>query len=685
MTNEIKSDLITIHNETGIHARPASYLFQIANKYKAVIKLKKGEKIVNAKSIIAILGLGVKHKEQIQIIATGEDAKEAIDKLVDAINSGMGEQVHNVQTSHSLNVEDSHISASASAIVKDFSSEVVLKGVIGSPGLIIGNSYLCLDEEINVVEEDANSENQLILFETSLKALQDNIMEDIVVANQNKHKAKVEIFEAHLKILEDNSLIEDAKIIINQDKTAGFAWKSVIAKSIDILNSTGNSLLMERTADLKDLQQRLLKIILGIKDNPSTSFPNNSIIIAKDLVPSDIVKFDKNVVGVVLAFGSSTSHVSLMLRNMGVPTLVVVGESVLYIANSTNIVLNANEGLILVNPSKEKLLEISKTQQELNKIKELNIANAKQDAITLDGKKIKVKGNVSNPIEAKKAYELGAQGLGLLRTEFLFFNSKEPLNLEEQSKIYQEALDSMQGGSITLRTLDVGGDKPLNYIKIGKEDNPILGLRGVRNYSLNMEIFTTQIKAVLSLKPLLLVNIMIPMVSEISEMIQMREIIEKEKNKLGITEKISIGTMIEVPSAAILADKFAKYVDFFSIGTNDLTQYTLAMDRGNPNLTARLKNLNPSLLRLIQMTVQGGKLSNIPTAVCGAMASEINAIPILIGLGVDELSTSMRSIPDVKALIRSLNYEKCQKVANLALQMESAEQVLDLVKKEFNL
>jgi phosphoenolpyruvate-protein phosphotransferase len=672
----------TVINLTGIHARPASFIMNVANKFKAKVEIKKGDKTVNAKSVISILSLGAKYQEEVKIIATGEDANEALIALEQAFKDGLGEGNEHVSATAKPKKEQATTTLIQSI---DFSKEVKLKGVVASPGLVIGKSMV-LKEEIIEIEEKACADcnKERVVLEDAIASVKDKLRKDIVIAEDLDQKSKIEIFNAHLTILGDEELMSSAKDFIVLGKSAAFAWRSAIKGAIDVLNSTGNKLLMERVADFKDIEKRVIKVILGIPET-NISFKDGVIIVANDLVPSDLTKFDSNVKGVILGAGSATSHVAIMLRNMGVPALVALGSSIIDMPNDINIVLDANEAFIFANLTEEQLLEIKEKQAKLNAIKQENISNSKQSAITVDGYKMHVMGNVSNAKEAKKAHELGGEGIGLLRTEFLFFNSQNAPEEAEQNNLYQEVLDAMQGYEVTLRTLDVGGDKPLAYVEIGHEENPIMGLRGVRNYFNNQEIFLTQVRAILKTKPVMLSKIMVPMVAEVSEIIRVKEMIEAEKTKLGIKDKIQIGTMIEVPSAAIMADKIAKHVDFFSIGTNDLAQYTMAMDRGNPNLTSKLNNLHPAILKLIKITVDGGNKAGIPTAVCGAMASEIRSIPILVGLGIKELSTSMRSIPDVKALIRTLSYEKCKKVAEQAMEMESAEDVIALVKKEFNL
>ncbi len=682
-SGEIISEIVNVINPTGIHARPASRIFQIAGKYKTTtVEIKVGDKKANAKSIVSILGLGIKFNDPIQVVAKGDEASVAVAEIIADIKDGLGEVIQSVGSHSHVSDVTKESPKKEEVVVSDFSKEVSLKGVLASPGLVIGKSFLISKQEIKVEENSKDILLEVKALKNALENIKSKLVKDIAEAKELKQNTKVEVYSAHLTMLDDPTLFDFANEVIQKGKTAGFAWRSSINNSVEILKSTGNSLLIERVADLKDLENRVLYNILGMEVK-SASYPADSIIIAEDLVPSDLAQFDENVKGVVLAQGSATSHVALILRNMGVPALVAVGKSVSNIVNGTSIILDANDGLLSINPDANKLGQIKIKHDKLEAIKKENISNAKKDAITLDGRRIYVKGNVSNGKETEKAFDLGGEGVGLLRTEFLFFNTPIEPTIQEQHDLYQYAVDAMQGGSVTLRTLDVGGDKPLAFVKIGFEENPIMGLRGVRNYFNNPEVFLNQIRAILKVKPLMLCKIMVPMIAEVNEIIKVREMIESEMKALGIKDKVEIGTMIEVPSAALIADKIAKYVDFFSIGTNDLAQYTLAMDRGNHNLTSRLKNLNPSLLKLIKMTVDGGLKHNKPTAVCGAMASEVQSIPILIGLGITELSTSMRSIPDVKAIIRTLDYKKCVELANKALGMETSEQVIELINKEF--
>ena len=692
-TSHNASQKVTVVNKTGFHARPAAEIVKLATSLQANIFLQKNGKQANAKSVIAILGLGIQYGETIEVIAEGIDAKTAVAQLVASIATGLGEEVgappkvdYTV-----INLPADQTKPTKAQPTYNFAKLTELQGTVASPGFTIGKTLLLEEEVITVMENSINSpETELTTLKEALSKTKDNLKQEILEATKQKHKTKTEVLQAHLTILDDISLLEAAKVEIKKGKTDMFAWKIAIEQAIDTLKNTGNRLLIERIADFKDVYARVIKTILDIPNLENINFPPNTILVAKDLIPSDLSKLNANVKGIVLGLGSSTSHVSLMLRNMGVPTLVALGEDVVNIPDHLDVVLNSNTGKLIVNPTKEQLADFTKTQAELEVIKQANISHTLEPAITKDGVTIIVKGNVSNASQVKEAKELGAEGVGLLRTEFLFLNSVKAPSIQEQLNLYQASLDALEGGTLTLRTLDVGGDKPLSYIEIPAEENPIMGLRGVRNYintANNKEIFLNQIRAILQIKPAILCRIMIPMISSLAEIHMVKELIYNEANALNINikDKIKIGIMVEVPAAALMAESFAPHVDFFSIGTNDLAQYTMAMDRGNPQLAKQLNNFNPALLKLIKTTNDAGVKHNIVTAVCGAMASELKAIPLLIGLGIRELSTSMKSIPDVRALIRTLDCKKCITVAERALQLPSSTAIKELVKKEFGL
>ena len=489
---------------------------------------------------------------------------------------------------------------------------------------------------------------------------------------------------AHLFLLKDPFLLARTQEVIAQGKTASFAFNEAIRASIDLLKKTQNRFLMERIADLKDLRKRVLLKISG-KQEAAPAFPDGCIVFAEDLLPSDLNFFDAHVRGVVLAQGSPTAHSAIMLRNMGIPTLAAAGQAVLNVPAGSKSYIDAAAGTLYINPSAEeeqrlnaKLAENTRKEQEFKQ-------SAQQPALTKNGLQILVGGNVSNEKEALYAYQNGADTLGLVRTEFLFLQgTATPPSQESQLACYQQIVDAMHGRPVTLRTLDIGGDKPVEFVRLPKEQNPVLGLRGVRTYQLNEALFRAQIRAMLQVKPAGVVRIMLPMIAFIEEAAEVRQFIAQEQKALGIEAKVEVGIMVEVPSAALLAEQFAQEVDFFSIGTNDLTQYTLAIDRGHPSLAARADHLNPAVLHLIAATCRAGKKYNKPVAVCGAMAGDSQAVPLLIGLGVTELAVSAQSIGKIKAIVRTLDENFCAQAAQQAMALKNAKQVRAFVQKTFN-
>ena len=366
---------------------------------------------------------------------------------------------------------------------------------------------------------------------------------------------------------------------------------------------------------------------------------------------------------------------------MGLPAIVNAGEDILQIPSGAPVLLYADEGKAVINPTKEQLKDFAAANQKEQALLQEASTQAQEPALTSDGVHISVQGNVSSPQEAALAVQHGAEGLGLVRTEFLFNNRADAPGETEQQAVYQETLNACRDMSATFRLLDAGGDKPLPFVNILPEDNPIVGVRGIRAFKRNEDFFRTQIRAVLQTAPLNQVRIMLPMVTFAEEIIFFKKLIAQEAEQLGIKEQVQIGAMIEVPSAALTSGQLARHADFFSIGTNDLTQYTLAIDRGHKELSAQADPLHPAVLKLISLTSQGAKKYNRPVAVCGAMAGDLAAVPFLIGLGVSELAVGVKNIAQVKALIRRVSHKKCEELAAQALELTSAQEVRALGRK----
>jgi phosphocarrier protein FPr len=373
--------------------------------------------------------------------------------------------------------------------------------------------------------------------------------------------------------------------------------------------------------------------------------------------------------------GGATSHVAILARSVGIPALAGIEPAALELANGTSVILDGNKGTLRLHASPEEVARIRKAQERAEQRRKDNLAHAREPAVTLDGTRIEVVGNIGGLKDATQLAGLGGEGVGLLRSEFLFMERADAPTEEEQFKTYKSIAEAVGSKNpLIIRTLDVGGDKPLAYLPIPKEDNPFLGERGIRVGLDRPEILRAQLRAILRAAPSGKVKVMFPMIATLDELRDVKAILAEEAASLGVPS-VPAGIMVEVPATAIMAAQFAREADFFSVGTNDLTQYTLAMDRGHPKLAAQVDGLNPAVLRLIAHTVKGAQPAGKPVGICGGIASDPAAVPILIGIGVTELSVSLPSIPTVKAQIRTLRLDACRELAERALAAESAEEV----------
>ncbi len=673
----IASRKVIIPNLNGLHARPAGRLADAAKKFSFPVQLVCGENTADAKSLVAVMGLSLMHGSEVflRTPADAPDAPRALEELASLLESGLGESEAEAEVCTPQNP------CLCSNQPVDLSAPATLKALTACAGITRGQAYLFTAADVEFEETAADAAAEQARLQTAMKETENDFSAEISAA---PGKSAKEILQAHAELLKDPFLAQQAQEHIQQGKSAPFAFNEAVRASIDVLKKTKNRFLLERIADFKDLRRRvLLKLTGGEVKKPE--FPEGCIIVADELLPSDLALFDSRVHGVLLAYGSPTAHVSILLRNMGMPSLVGAGECVLSIENGTELGLNAAEGLIYVRPTPEQIKQLDDLQLLEQQKREQNQKAAKEPALTQDGVRVYVCGNASNEREALAAAENGADGLGLVRTEFLFFQGNEPPSEERQFVLYQNIAGALAGKHVTLRTLDVGGDKPVPYMPLPPEENPIVGLRGVRNYEAYRDIFLSQIRAILRVQPAGSVRIMLPMVAFADEFLYYKNLIEEEKKKLGVSSPVEVGMMVEVPSAALTAKQFAAYADFFSLGTNDLTQYTLAIDRGHKTLCARADHLHPAVLDLIGLTCRGAQTRNRPVAVCGAMAGDLQAVPLLVGLGVTELAVGANAIAQVKALVRTLDKSRCAETAARACELESAQQVRALVKKEFGI
>jgi multiphosphoryl transfer protein len=546
-----------------------------------------------------------------------------------------------------------------------------LKGVVASRGLGVGLAFQFARSTIEVAEAGAGAARENTEFDRAREAVRADLERTVSSGNG----AAREIAEAHLGLVDDPDLVEGARRLIESGKSAGYAWRAVLRDGVEALRALSDPRMAERADDLLDLESRVLSALSG-HTAAGPELPAESILIANELLPSQLVALDgSKLAGICLAAGGATSHVAIIAAAMDIPTLVATGPAALTVATGTPVVLDAEGGWLYIDPARVHI-ELARTQLAEKRARRAAEQQAAQrECRTADGARIEVFANVGSEAEAHAAVRNGAEGSGLLRTEFLFLDRVAPPDEAEQLEKYQQIARALDGRPLTIRTLDIGGDKPIPYLPLPHEDNPALGLRGVRTSLWRPDLLRIQLRAILRVRPVGACRILLPMITDPGEIRAVRLMIDDLRKEVGYREPIALGAMIETPASAVMADRIAREVDFLSVGTNDLTQYTLAMDRGHPELAARLDALHPAVLRLIAKTVEAARVHGRTVAVCGGLASDPVAVPVLIGLGVHELSMVPAVIPQLKALISTLSVDECTALATHALERETAEAV----------
>ena len=678
----VTSEAIVIPNPAGLHARPSAVLANHAKQFKAKIVLRRGDEVANAKSVVALMGLNVKHGDKVTLQAIGADGQNAVDTLLSQMRDGLGEDGAHASAPGPSNVEERKeerdLQSEREAPPRSGDPNLLL-GLRASTGLAVGKVFQLRRDEIKYSEkgEDAHQERKrldssLEEAKIELEALQERLKKEA-------DPQKAEIFAAHRELLDDPDLIDIAASAIVKGKSAEGAWKCAYETHAGVLESLDNELLAGRANDLRDVGSRVMRILTGVAEE-KVEYPENTIIIAEDLTPSDTANLDRNrVMGFCTIGGGATSHVAIIARSLDLPAIVGLEARALSVENGTSVVLDGGSGKLRLNPSKEEIEQINERLARMKKRREEELASALEEAKTKDGHQILVVANIGGAEDAKEAVKLGGEGAGLLRSEFLFLERQTEPTEDEQYEAYCKTVEALgEERPLTIRTLDVGGDKPLPYLPIPEEENPFLGERGIRVCLNRPELFRTHLRAILRAGRKGKVQVMFPMIASLDEFREAKKILEEEAEKLG-HEPIPAGIMVEVPAAAVRSELFAQEAAFFSIGTNDLTQYTLAMDRGHAKLAPQIDALHPAVLSLIERTIEGAHAHGKKVSICGGIASDPSAVPILVGLGVDKLSVSVPSIPTVKAVVRRVTLDECKELAQKALNMATAAEVRALV------
>ena len=564
-----------------------------------------------------------------------------------------------------------------------------IQGISGSRGVAVGNVYRYIQEEIVIpdytVAED-KVEEEIGKFAAAMAATLKQLDTIRQKALDEMGPEEAAIFEAHMQIAQDPSLSDGIKSLVESSHTnVVAATAQTIETFANIFLGMEDAYMRERGADIKDIGDRLMRNMLGMNPRGLSHISGEVILVAQDLAPSDTASLDKNVVkAIVTAAGGPTSHAAIMARTLEIPAVMGVGDIESFVDGDKAVVLGT-DGIVEMNPSDadwdEYTNQAAAFQEELKRLRE----SANLEATTTDGHHVELFGNIGKAKDAKNALTMGAQGIGLYRTEFLYMENDELPAEDVQFEEYKKVAQDMKGKPVIIRTMDIGGDKELKCLDLPSEMNPFLGYRAIR-ISLNRpDIFKVQLRALLRASAFGDIHIMYPMIASVEEVKQANAMLEECKAELTAEGKefnkdIKVGIMIEVPAAAVISPILAKYVDFFSIGTNDLCQYTLAVDRMNESIGSLYQPLHPGVLRLIKHVIDASHEQGKFTGMCGELASDPVATMILLGLGLDEFSMTASSIPLIKKILRSVSKAECEEVANKALSMDTAEEITDYAK-----
>ncbi len=563
-----------------------------------------------------------------------------------------------------------------------------LKGIPASPGIAIGPAYIFQETELTIEKKTiSDTSAEFKRFEEATRIALEQIKALRTKAESETSSEEAAIFDAHAMFLQDPTLIDAVRQAIEKHAiNTEAAINEAVETHAQTLESMEDEYFRARAADIRDVGRRVVCILLGIDEADLSNLNQPSIIIARNLTPSDTVRMDKNLVlGFCTAEGGPTSHTAIIAKALDLPAVVGAGSDVLGIPSSSIILLDGQKGEIVIDPDETLQLEFAERKQEHDTRSSEELQNAFDSAVTLDGFEIEVVANVGNLQDAQMALERGAEGIGLLRTEFLYLDRATAPDEDEQLTAYDQILDFMGERPVVVRTLDVGGDKEVPYLDLGQEANPFLGWRAIRMCLDQPDFFKIQLRALLRSSPGHDLRIMFPMIATLEEVRRAKALLNESRDEVcaggaAVAESIQLGIMVEIPSVAVMADRFAKEVDFFSIGTNDLTQYTMAAERTNEKVAHLGDACHPAVLRQIRSVIQSAHHEGIWVGLCGELAGDPDALPVLLGLGLDEFSMAPTSIPRAKAILRRWSKIEAAKLADEVLDFDSAEDVRERVR-----
>lgn len=564
----------------------------------------------------------------------------------------------------------------------------MLKGIAASAGISIAKAYKLESPKVEIVKKEGDPAVEVEKFNAALEKTKKDIEGVKERAAKRLSEEELAVFDAHLMMAGDPEFAGQITSMIENDKVnAEYAADTVATQMITMFESMDNDYFRERAADIKDVTFRLKCNLLGLTIPDLTAIDEDSIIVAYDLTPSDTAQLNEYVKGFATSIGGKTSHSAIMANSLEIPAVVGCGDILSQVSQGDTLVLDAVDGVVIVNPDEATVKEYEAKAKAFAEEKEALKVLVNAKSISTDGHEVELAGNIGGIKDVEGVLKNGGEGVGLFRTEFLYMDSDHFPTEDEQFEAYKAVLEGMGGKKVVVRTLDIGGDKKLKYFTFPEEMNPFLGYRAIRLCLDRTDIFRTQLRALIRASVYGKLCIMFPMIATVQEFCDAKAIYEEEKANLikegvAVADNIEVGMMVEIPAAAVLADQFAKYADFFSIGTNDLIQYSMAADRMSENVSYLYQPYNPAVLRLVKMTIDGAHKEGKWAGMCGAMAGEEYAAPILLGLGLDEFSMSATQILKARKIINSLSKKEMEEVAAEALNKQTADEVLAFVKEK---
>ncbi|NJP04214.1 MAG: phosphoenolpyruvate--protein phosphotransferase [Chloroflexaceae bacterium] len=656
---------VTLPPGHGLHARPATFFVEVASEFQADIRVQADGKSANGKAMASLLKLGAEGGSVLRLLARGGDADPALQALKEAVEQGLG--------------DEPEIEADETTMIWKPEREIAaITGVAAAPGLAIGKLHMFQASRIVVRDHPQDARHEQQQLHHALATAREQLNEVYESVKTSAGRSEAAIFRAHRALLDDPDLIEQVHGLIEAEHSAAWSWQQAITERVAALQQVRDERLAGRAADLNDVGQRVLRLLADV-DQEEASMPDEPVILlAADLLPSDTARLDpKRTLGLCTAAGGPTSHTAIIARSLGIPATVGAGALLLEQTSGSTAILDGSAGKLYLEPTEAELQSARQFQCELAQQRDAEYRDRYQPALMSDGYRVEVVANITRVAEAQQAVEAGAEGIGLMRTEFLYLERATPPTEDEQYTVYAKMIQALNGLPLIIRTLDIGGDKAVPYLDLPAEDNPFLGVRGIRLCLRRPDLFRSQLRAIYRAAQTGPVKIMFPMIATLEEFREAKAIAEEVRLEIGASV-VEIGIMVEVPSTVWLAREFAQEVDFFSIGTNDLTQYALAIDRLHPTLARYVDGLHPAVLRMIDQTVAAAYEAGKWVGVCGGIAGDPRGAIILAGLGVSELSMSIPSVAAVKARLRQISFTRAQEIARQALNCSTATEVRQL-------